>query len=152
MSGTNPTCNVDWDVAVGSGTVYAVGRNGGCVYAVDATSGLQRWKVTGSNGDCQAVTIGPDGLLYVGGHFTMIASGGPQKSTTATQPRFILAAFDPANGALQPFSARFASSYPGVWALATGASRLYVGGHFTAAGPKVNNVNKYPYLAMFPIA
>jgi nitrogen fixation protein FixH len=46
---------------------------------------------------------------------------------------------------LGPFSAKFVTSYPGVWALASTGSRLYVGGDFTQAG----SLKKFPYFAMF---
>ncbi len=131
-------CNTYWDVTVGQGTVYVVGRNGAAVYAVDSTSGAKLWSVS-ANGDAQAVTL-VDGLLYVGGHFGFIAG----------QSRRILAAFDPTTGALDAFSARFVTSYPGIWALAGGTeTRLYVGGAFTAAGP---TPNRFPYFAMFGVS
>jgi outer membrane protein assembly factor BamB len=123
-----------WDITVASGTVYAVSRNAGAVTAVDAVSGAQRWKVA-ANGDAQAVTVA-DGLVYAGGHFITIRG----------QARTILAALDPATGEPTSFSARFVTTWPGVWALAGTDDRLYVGGHFTAAGPKPN---RYPYFAMF---
>lgn len=127
-------CNVYWDITLASGTVYTVSRNVGAVSAVNAVSGQQQWKVS-ANGDAHSVTVS-DGLVYAGGHFVTI--GG--------QDRKILAALNPANGALTDFSVRFVKSYPGVWALAGTGERLYVGGHFTAAGPKPN---RYPYFAMF---
>jgi outer membrane protein assembly factor BamB len=130
-------CNTYWDITVGQATVYVVGRNGAAVYAVDATSGAKRWSAS-ANGDAQAVTL-VGGLLYVGGHFATIAG----------QPRKILAAFDATTGALDAFSARFVTSYPGIWALAGTDSRLYVGGAFTAAGP---TPNRFPYFAMFGVS
>jgi hypothetical protein len=148
-------CNVNWDVTADAGAVYVVGRNPGAVYAVNLSDARPKWtkgpgtvvSPTGSvvaNGDAQAVTLGPDGKLYVGGHFTSIAGG---------QPRVIMAALNPANGALDPsFSgARFIGTFPGVWAVAATATRLEVGGHFSAAGPKVGRVNVKPYLALFPV-
>ena len=128
-------CNVYWDITVDSGTVYTVSRNAGAVRAVDALSGTQTWLVP-ANGDAHSITVGADGLVYAGGHFTTI--GG--------QDRVILAALNRTNGALTDFSVRFLTTYPGVWALASTGDRLYVGGHFTAAGPKPN---RYPYFAMF---
>lgn len=145
-------CNVDWDLALGSPpglqqTVYAVGRNQGAVYAVDAVSGARVWQVKNANGDAQAVTLGADGLLYVGGHFTSI--GGALKGELA-QPRTILAAFNPVTGSLDSFSTRFLTTYPGIWALTSTPTSLVVAGDFTAAGQKVDGNNIDPYLAMFP--
>ncbi|WP_148572951.1 PQQ-binding-like beta-propeller repeat protein [Nocardioides caldifontis] len=131
-------CNVYWDVAVDDDRVYVVGRNAWAIQALDKVTGLRRWQQrVYANGDAQAVTFGADGLLYVGGHFV----------TVMGQPRSLLAALDPATGNLQGFSARFVTSYPGIWALAASPSRLYVGGYFTAAGPAPN---RFPYFAMFP--
>lgn len=127
-------CNVYWDITVDQGTVYTASRNAGAVRAVDASTGAQRWRVT-ANGDAQAITVA-DGLVYAGGHFTTISG----------QDRTILAALQPANGALTDYSVRFVTTWPGIWALAGTDERLYVGGHFTAAGPKPN---RYPYFAMF---
>jgi outer membrane protein assembly factor BamB len=128
-------CNVDWDMTTANGVVYVVGRNGGAVVAFDALTGLPRWRVNRANGDAQAVTLF-DGRLWVGGHFTTINA----------LPRVTLAAFNPATGVLDPVSARFVTTYPGIWALGSSSNRLYVGGHFTAAGPKPN---RFPYFAMF---
>jgi hypothetical protein len=137
-------CNVVWDLTLdkGKNRVYTVGRNAGTLYTVDMTSGARLFAVKGSNGDSQAVTLAPDGLVYVGGHFTSIAG----------QTRYLVAAFNVSGSSpvLQPFSARFVTSYPGVWGMASTGSYLYVGGAFTAAGPKVNGQNKYPYFAIFP--
>lgn len=131
-------CGKYWDVAVDSGTVYGVGKNSGALVALNFTTGARRWKIT-ANGDAQAVTV-QDGLVYVGGHFSEI--GAPR------QPRKILAAVDPATGALDPgFTPKFVTSWPGIWALAASPSRLYVGGHFTAAGP--TPPKRFPYFAMF---
>ena len=49
-------------------------------------------------------------------------------------------------GALLPFAPRFVTTYPGIWALASTATSLYVGGHFTGAGPPPR---QHPYLAIF---
>jgi outer membrane protein assembly factor BamB len=143
LGGWNPArqctgCNLYWDVLVNGSTVYAVGRNAGAVVAFDLDTAARRWRVT-ANGDAQALTFS-DGLVYVGGHFTQIGNG------TARQPRKILAALNPATGALDAnFRPSFVGSYPGVWALASTSSRLYVGGHFSSAG----TLKKHPYLAIF---
>jgi outer membrane protein assembly factor BamB len=129
-------CNLYWDLVVNGTTVYAASRNAGAVTAVDLSTGRKLWQTpANANGDAQALTF-VDGVLYVGGHFT----------TMRGQPRTIVAALNPSTGALGAFSARFRTTYPGVWAMASTSARLYVGGHFTAAGP---SPNRYPYFAMF---
>jgi outer membrane protein assembly factor BamB len=127
-------CNLYWDLTVDGNTVYAVSRNYGAATAVDLGTGKRLWR-TSANGDAQAVTL-VDGQLYVGGHF----------STIKGVDRKILAQLNPATGAVQAFSSRFVGSFPGIWAMDSTSQRMYVGGHFTAAGPKPN---KYPYLTMF---
>lgn len=136
-----------WDITLGASRVYGVGRNCASVYAVDKTTGATVFRTT-ANGDSQALTLAPDGLLYVGGHFGTVTIKG------VTTARTIVAAFDVTGTTpvLQPFSARFVTTYPGVWAMASTTSRLYVGGYFTAAGDKVNGQNVHPYLAFFPQA
>lgn len=132
-------CNLWWDVLVDSGRVYVAGRNASAVTALDFATGARRWRVT-ANGDAQAMSLAlHDGRLYVGGHFVEI--GDPRQSRT------ILAALDPADGSVESFSAKFVTTWPGIWALATTQTRLYVGGHFTAAGP--TPPKKYPYFAVF---
>jgi hypothetical protein len=136
-----------WDITLGGNRIYGVGRNCASVYAVDKTTGATVFRTT-ANGDSQAVTLAPDGLLYVGGHFGTVTIKG------VTTARTIVAAFNVSGTTpiLQPFSARFVTTYPGVWAMASSSTRLYVGGYFTAAGPKVNGQDVYPYLAFFPSA
>ena len=68
------------------------------------------------------------------------------RSANHAQPRTILAALNPATGAVAPdFAPRFVTTLPGVWALDATADRLYVGGHFTAAGP--SPPRRFPYFA-----
>src|SRR3954447_1442800 len=138
-------CNVIWDLSLDNARnrVYTVGRNAGTLFTVNKTTGATVFRNVGSvNGDSQAVTLAPDGHVYVGGHFV----------TVAGQTRMLVAEFDVSGStpALGPFSTRFVTSYPGVWALASTSGRLYVGGDFTAAGSKVNNQNAYPYFTLFP--
>jgi hypothetical protein len=127
-------CNLYWDLTVSGNTVFAVSRNYGAATSVDLVSGKRNWR-SSANGDAQAVTL-VDGQLYVGGHFSRIKG----------VDRKILAELNPATGAVESFSSRFVGSWPGIWALDSTSQRLYVGGHFTAAGPQPN---RYPYLAMF---
>ena len=108
-------CNVQWDVLADGGRVFAVGRNAGAVVAYDSfgRSGVAHHRQRRRAG------AGPGGgLLYAGGHFVEI--GQPR------QPRTILAALNPATGAVAPgFAPRFVTTWPGVWALdATGGPPL----------------------------
>src|SRR3954447_7616029 len=133
-------CNVIWDLTVDNARnrVYTVGRNAGTLFTVNKTTGATVYRNVGAvNGDSQAVTLAPDGRVYVGGHFV----------TVAGQTRMLVAEFDVSGSTpvLGPFSTRFVTSYPGVWALASTSGRLYVGGDFTAAG----SLKKFPYFAMF---
>ena len=133
-------CNLNWDVFLDgtTSTVYTVGRNAAAVRALDLATGAQKWSVP-ANGDAQAVTLA-GGLLYVGGHFTDIG--------TPRVPHTILAALNPATGAVDPaFTPRFVTTWPGVWALSANDSRLYAAGHFTAAG--ASPPKRFPYFAMF---
>jgi hypothetical protein len=132
-------CDQYWDVAVDANTAY-VGSSGpgGRLGAYDITSGASRFTTIAADGDVQALTIS-GGLVYAGGHF----------GTIAGQPRKILAAVNETTGALNPFSANFVTSYPGIWALDAHSSTLYVGGNFTAAGP--TPPKRFPYLAFFPM-
>jgi hypothetical protein len=139
-------CNLYWDLVVNGSTLYTASRNAGAVTAVDlATAGTANpttfWR-TPANGDAQALTfVGNE--LYVGGHFTAIGRG-------TKLARTIVASLDPSltttGGTVTGFSARFVTTFPGVWALGSTSTRLYVGGHFTAAGPAPN---RYPRFAMF---
>jgi hypothetical protein len=136
-------CNLVWDLTLDNARnrVYTVGRNGGTLYTLDKTSGRELFRATGGvNGDAQAVTLAPDGKVYVGGHFV----------TVAGQTRMLVAEFDVSGtrAVLGPFSTRFVTSYPGVWAMASTSTRLYVGGDFTQAGAQ----NRYPFFAIFPVA
>lgn len=137
-------CNVYWDLTIDGNTVYTANRNAGAVTALGLTNVLTpvtpRWTTT-ANGDAQAVTV-VNGELYVGGHFTTIR--GPRQTA---QSRTIVARLDPASGAVLGFAPRFVTTYPGVWALDATSSRLYVGGHFTAAGP--SPPKQFPYFAVF---
>jgi methionine-rich copper-binding protein CopC len=133
-------CNVIWDLALDNARnrVYTVGRNSGTLFTADKTTGATVFKNVGSvNGDSQAVTLAPNGRVYVGGHFVTIQG----------QTRMLVAEFDVSGKTpvLGPFSAKFVTSYPGVWALASTGSRLYAGGDFTQAG----SLKKFPYFAMF---
>jgi outer membrane protein assembly factor BamB len=131
-------CNRYWDLVADGTSVYVATRNAGAATAFDRSTGALRWRVN-ANGDGQALAMA-DGLLYVGGHFSTIGR--------SAEPRSILAALNPLTGAIDPnFRPRFVTSFPGIWALAATSARLYVGGHFTAAG--ASPPKRYPYFAMF---
>jgi hypothetical protein len=142
-------CNVVWDMTLDTPNhrLYTAGRNAGFMYTVDSVSGARIYKLA-ANGDSQAITLGPDGNVYVGGHFTTVTVG------SVTSSRIIVAGFSVGptvkTPVLLPFSARFVTTYPGVWAMGSNGGHLYVGGAFTAAGPKVSGANAYPYFANFP--
>jgi hypothetical protein len=134
---TCTACNVYWDLAVSGSTVYVATRNAGALTAFNVTANNKTWTIP-ANGDAQAVTVsGTD--VYVGGHFTAI--GGNSRTILA---KISVGGgghtFDPA------FNPRFVTTYPGIWALESTSTRLYVGGHFTASGPTPNS---HPYLATF---
>lgn len=133
-------CNLYWDLVINGSTVYGASRNAAAVSAVTLADPARTLWRTPANGDAQALTF-VDGLLYAGGHFVTIRN----------QPRSILAALDPGTGTVNSaFTPRFVGSWPGIWALASTSSKLYVGGHFTAAGP--TPPKRYPFFAMFGTA
>ena len=133
-------CNLYWDLVIDGGIVYGASRNAAAVSAVTLAEPARTLWRTPANGDAQALTI-VDGLLYAGGHFVTIRN----------QPRTILAALNPATGTVDPdFTPRFVTTWPGIWALDSTSSTLYVGGHFTAAGP--TPPKRYPFFAMFGTA
>jgi hypothetical protein len=131
-------CNVIWDLTVRGDWVYTAGRNAGGLYILHKATGAQVHKLGGFNGDTQAVTVAPDGRLYLGGHFVTV--GGVARELVA---EFDVSGTRPV---LKEFSANFVTSWPGVWAMAATSTRLYVAGDFTQAGTQ----KKYPYFAMFP--
>jgi hypothetical protein len=144
------TCNVIWDLTVDAsrGRVYTAGRNSGGLYILNMNSNTPIYRLGGFNGDTQAVTLAPDGKLYVGGHFVRVTIGG------VAHNRMLVAEFDVSgpNGTrpvLGPFSANFVTSWPGVWAMASTPSHLLVAGDFTKAGTQTK---KYPFFAMFKAA
>jgi len=136
-------CATYWDITVSGNTVFVASSGpGGQVGAYDLATGAPQWRYVHTDGDVQAVTVS-DGLLYIGGHFNQYVG-----SNTLANERHQLAALNPATGALDPgFAPRMHNSYPGVWALAATASRLYVGGHFGGVGSPTSN--REPYFAMF---
>lgn len=132
------TCDV-FDIVASPTAVYgAVGGGGGRAVKWSSTADTMLWSVK-SDGNAQAVALGPDGALYVGGHF------GP---TFAGQPRSQLAAVSADTGKVLPFAPDLGTQYyPGVWALDAGSDYLRVGGGFLT----VNGVSQTRY-AEFPFA
>jgi len=129
-------CNLYRDLVVNGGSVYAASRNAGAATAVDLGTGRLLWKAS-ANGDAQALTL-VDGLLYVGGHFTSIKSqpGPPWPRSTS-----------PPGSWTRPSRPGSSGPSPGIWAMASSSTRLYVGGHFSHSGPA--SKTKRPFLAMF---
>ena len=136
-------CNVIWDLTVDASRnrVYTAGRNAGGLNIVNMSTGARIYTLGGFNGDTQALTLAPDGRLYVGGHFVTV--GGVARELVA---EFDVSGADGTRPVLKDFSTNFVTTWPGVWAMASTSSRLYVGGDFTVAGTQTK---KYPYFAMF---
>ena len=133
-------CYSDWSVSTDATNAY-IGTSGpgGYLGAVNLSTGHLAWWIH-ADGDIQAVSVGPDGLVYVGGHFgTYIGNAS----------RTILAAVNPVDASVDPnFAPRLYTTYPGVWDISTTSTRLYAGGNFT--GVRRNGANDHvPYLAAF---
>lgn len=132
------SCGTYWDIASDQNRVYVASSGpGGRVAAIDVETKVRRW-VTRSDGDVQAVDVGADGLLYIGGHFNQHVGG---------LPRHQLAAVSPATGDVDPdFAPRLFRPYPGVKVVQATTNRLYAGGHFSGVGRR----GKSPHFALFP--
>lgn len=130
-------CGTYWDVASDQTRVYVASSGpGGRVAAIDVATKVRRW-VTRADGDVQAVDVGTDGLLYIGGHFNQQVGG---------LPRHQLAAVKATTGAVDPdFAPRLFRPYPGVEVVKATANRLYAGGHFSGVGRR----GKSPYFTLF---
>jgi fibronectin type 3 domain-containing protein len=112
----------------------AVAGSGGACTAQNIKTGATLWSDR-SNGNLQSVRLS-GGLLYCGGHFNGLGS-------FMGQTRYKIAAVDPATGALRPFAPNVNSSQ-GVWAMASDATRIYLGGDFSS----ISGVPQ-PHFAMF---
>jgi hypothetical protein len=100
----------------------------------DATRDWQRH----SDGDCQAIDVGSDGLVYVGGHF------GPEFNG---QPRHQLAVLDASNGVLQSYELSFTGNdHPGLWAVNAGPTQLRIAGGFALSGSPIRRYATFPTL------
>ncbi len=138
-------CKKFWDVTVDATRAYVAsgGKGGNGFGAIDLVTGARAY-YSHTDGDVQTVALGPDGLLYIGGHFNRYVG-----VNDSAHERHLIAAVDPATGVLDPaFTPRFFKSYPGVWALAATPSRLYAGGYFQGVFNNDKN-NHQPYFAMF---
>jgi PQQ-like domain len=138
------TCSTYWDVAVDATNAYVASSGpGGQMAAYNLVSGRQPWHYVHSDGDVQAVAVGDDGLVYVGGHFGRYVGG-------VTNVRSLLAAVNRTTGLTDPnFAPKLYTSYPGVWALAASPSTLYAGGNFTGVQGANGYNNHVPYFAAF---
>jgi outer membrane protein assembly factor BamB len=97
---------------------------GGKFAAFDLDTGAQPWPMVLTDGDVQAVSVGFDGYVYIGGHFS-------QYVRTYANPRTQMASINAATGAVGPFNPVMYNHYPGVLAVTATPDRLYVGGAFS---------------------
>ncbi|HEX6249168.1 MAG TPA: hypothetical protein VFZ64_14950, partial [Nocardioidaceae bacterium] len=134
------TCLSYWDIAADGRNVYVASSGpGGYLAAFNLSTGRRPWKPVRASGDVQAVSVGRDGLVYAGGHFS-------QYMGNDDTPRVELAAVIAATGVVDPyFKPAVVHRHPGVKVLAASAGRLVAGGHFAGVGSSGNQ----PYLATF---
>ena len=138
-----PGCGSYFDIATDARNVYvAASGPGGWFGAYDLATGVPPWPALRASGNVQALTVGGDGLIYIGGHFSRYVGH-------RVNARSQLAAVIAATGVVDPhFTPWLYKTYPGVWAMASTPRRLYVGGDFT--GVRVRGVsNKVPFFATF---
>jgi hypothetical protein len=123
-------CPNYWSVTTDGVNAY-VGSSGsgGRFGAFDMITGAQPWPSLRTDGDVQAVSMGFDGYVYIGGHF--------QHRVGRVEPRTQVASVEAATGAVGPFDPVMCPPhFRGVWALLATPTRLYVGG--THRGVQVN--------------
>jgi hypothetical protein len=108
-------------VAADGTNVYAgSGNGGGHVDAFSLSDGVRLWDVHG-DGNVQTIAVGPDGLIYVGGHYCNIDNVYREFLTVWTP-----------DGQLQPYALDFTPScYGGIWAIDPQPDVLFLGGAFT---------------------
>jgi trimeric autotransporter adhesin len=101
--------------------VYAgSGNGGGHINAFRLSDGARLWDVHG-DGNVQTIAVGPDGLIYVGGHYCNI-DDVYQEFLTVWTP----------DGQLQSYALDFTPDcYGGIWAIDPQSDTLYLGGAFT---------------------
>lgn len=124
------------DIDVAGGRVYTgAGDLLEGVEAFDAGTGRLIWSLSGGHthpqsGDVQAIVAGPDGKVYVGGHFGLM-EGLVRKR---------LLEVDAQTGQIGPWAPQVAGDETnlGVWALEIdpASGRLYAGGDFVQIGGK----------------
>jgi hypothetical protein len=104
--------------------VYAgSGNGGGHVDAYRAADGSLRWGVKG-DGNVQKIVVGPDGRVYVGGHYCRI-DGVYQEFLTIWTP----------DGTRIPYALDFRPDcWGGVWAIEVTSDALLLGGRFGRVG------------------
>jgi Domain of unknown function (DUF5122) beta-propeller len=133
---SHPTYPI-WSIVADGANVY-VGGNGSGGHAGQYTSTGSKGWVIQTDGGAQAVTL-RNGILYVGGHFDNVClqdTAGPTTGFTCKDnaaTRHKLLAVDAASGAVDPWNPG-ADSPLGVFALATSAGKVLVGGDFTRIG------------------
>ena len=114
---------------------------GGKFAAFNLDTGAQPWPMVLTDGDVQAVSVGFDGYVYIGGHFS-------QYVRTYSNPRTQMASIHATTGAVGPFNPVMYNNYPGVLAVFATPDELYVGGTFS--GVQVNGENNHKrFLAGF---
>jgi hypothetical protein len=109
----------------------ASASGGNSVLAYSASTGAQRW-IGGSDGDIHGVAW-INGVVYAGGHFTIVNGASRKKA----------AAFDAASGALLAWDPHPDSSL-GVFSMLASGDWLWMGGDFT----KVAGISQ-PHVARF---
>lgn len=104
--------------------VYAgSGNGGGHVDAFRAGDGSLRWGVKG-DGNVQEIVVGPDGLVYAGGHYCRI-DGVYQEFLTIWTP----------DGIRIPYAIDFRPDcWGGIWAIEVTDEALLLGGRFDRVG------------------
>jgi putative pyrroloquinoline-quinone binding quinoprotein len=100
--------------------VYAgSGNGGGHVDAYRAVDGARLWSVRG-DGNVQTIDVGPDGLIYAGGHYGRIE--GVRREFLSVWTR---------GGVLRPYRLDFEPCcWGGVWAIDVTPEALLLGGRF----------------------
>lgn len=136
------SCYTYWDVATDGVNAY-VGTSGpgGQLGAFNLNTGQMPWPYVRTDGDVQAVAVGPDGFVYFGGHFAQFVRN-------RSFPRTQMANINATTGAVGSFAPRMYRSYPGVLTITATPARLYVGGAFSGVHEGGGN-NHEPYLAAF---
>jgi hypothetical protein len=136
-------CIQHWDIDTDGANAYvASSGTAGHVSAFRLADGAPAWPAVRASGDVQAVDVGSDGLVYIGGHFSSYVG---QPGNTRTQ----LAAVDAATGTVDPgFAPVMTDRTDGVWELVQASGRLVAGGEFSGVDLPDGSVVS-PYLVTF---